>query len=78
VLVLSAAAAEDIVVEATCEGSIAEAPRGRGGFGYDPLFVVGDRRLSELPLDEKNRISHRGRALETMMPHLVELFGRRS
>ena len=46
-------------------GRILTAPRGQGGFGYDPLFLVDgcDRTMAELPLDEKNRISHRGQAL---------------
>jgi XTP/dITP diphosphohydrolase len=47
------------------EGLMAEAPRGSGGFGYDPLFLVPEfgLTLAELPLDAKNRISHRGQAL---------------
>lgn len=47
-----------------CEGSIALAPRGVGGFGYDPVFLVekGTRAMAELSADEKNRISHRARA----------------
>jgi XTP/dITP diphosphohydrolase len=45
-------------------GEIAEAPRGEGGFGYDPVFVIaGDgRTMAELPSAEKHRVSHRGRA----------------
>jgi XTP/dITP diphosphohydrolase len=52
-----------------CEGRIASAPRGRGGFGYDPLFLPADtpgRTMAELGPEEKNRISHRGRALRTL------------
>jgi XTP/dITP diphosphohydrolase len=51
-------------VEGTLEGWIAEAPRGRHGFGYDPIFVEPETRktLAELTPEEKNRISHRGRA----------------
>jgi XTP/dITP diphosphohydrolase len=47
------------------EGLLVDAPRGSGGFGYDPLFLVPEfgRTLAELPLDAKNRISHRGQAL---------------
>jgi len=50
---------------ATCEGVITEAPRGTNGFGYDPLFLVPElgRTMAELSPEEKNRISHRGRAL---------------
>ena len=48
----------------SCEGRIAPAPRGGQGFGYDPLFIVGtgNRTMAELTPDEKNRVSHRGRA----------------
>lgn len=49
----------------TCEGAIARAPRGRAGFGYDPIFIATDdgRTMAELSFAEKNRISHRARAL---------------
>jgi XTP/dITP diphosphohydrolase len=48
----------------TCTGRIADAPRGTGGFGYDPLFVPDGRTqaMAELTAGEKNAISHRGRA----------------
>ena len=51
--------------EGTCEGRIALAPRGQGGFGYDPLFVPDgyDKTFGELPEAVKNSISHRARAL---------------
>ncbi len=49
----------------TVEGEIARAPRGSGGFGYDPVFFVTElgRTMAELTLGEKERVSHRGRAL---------------
>ncbi|HWR21720.1 MAG TPA: RdgB/HAM1 family non-canonical purine NTP pyrophosphatase [Verrucomicrobiae bacterium] len=49
-----------------CHGSIAEAPCGNSGFGYDPIFIVSDLgvTMAELPPDVKNRISHRARAIE--------------
>ena len=49
-------------------GEILEAPRGGGGFGYDPLFLVPEyeQTLSELPLEVKNAISHRGRAMQQL------------
>ncbi|AKJ65390.1 XTP/dITP diphosphatase [Kiritimatiella glycovorans] len=52
-------------VEGSCEGAITEEPRGMRGFGYDPLFVLrGDTRtFAELDAAEKNRVSHRARAL---------------
>ena len=54
--------------EGRCEGRLIETPRGDGGFGYDPAFVPDDTRpddertMAELSLEEKNAISHRGRA----------------
>jgi XTP/dITP diphosphohydrolase len=68
-----------LVSDGACEGRIGEAPRGAGGFGYDPLFLVdGDARgrtMAELAPDEKNRISHRARALEKMVRLLEERHG---
>ena len=51
--------------EGTCEGRIADAPRGSGGFGYDPVFLPEGftQTFGELSADIKNGISHRGRAL---------------
>lgn len=51
--------------EGVCEGTIAERPRGTGGFGYDPIFeIAGDgRSMAEVPPEVKNEISHRARAL---------------
>ncbi|MCS7220192.1 MAG: XTP/dITP diphosphatase [Anaerolineae bacterium] len=54
------------VAEGRCEGEIALAPRGVHGFGYDPVFYLPDHgcTMAELPLEEKNRISHRARATQ--------------
>jgi XTP/dITP diphosphohydrolase len=75
--VVAVAAPDGIVrmFSGTCEGSIAVAPRGQSGFGYDPIFAVaGDgRTMAELPLSEKNRISHRGRALRAAEGYLERL-----
>ena len=61
-------------VEGRLDGSIAERPRGTGGFGYDPLFALPDgRTLAELGPDEKNALSHRGRALRAILPRLQAL-----
>jgi XTP/dITP diphosphohydrolase len=51
-----------------CEGEILTAPRGDGGFGYDPLFLVPrlGRTMAELPLDEKNGLSHRAAAFRAL------------
>jgi len=64
------------LVEATCEGRILTAPRGGGGFGYDPLFFSSDLGMTfaEAPLPAKQRVSHRGRAIRA----LVEVLVRRS
>jgi XTP/dITP diphosphohydrolase len=50
--------------EGRCEGRVAEGPRGESGFGYDPVFLLPERglTLAELPPQEKNAVSHRGRA----------------
>ena len=64
--------------EGTCEGRIADGPRGHEGFGYDPIFVVPayGRTMGELPPDIKNRISHRARALAAARDYLVSLISR--
>jgi len=63
-----------IVRQASWEGRIARLPRGTGGFGYDPLFLVGDGEVmaAELPAAEKNAISHRGKALRALVAALTE------
>jgi XTP/dITP diphosphohydrolase len=64
------------VVEARCEGTLAEEPRGSGGFGYDPAFVPVDyddgRTMAELSPEEKDAISHRGRAARALLDWLGE------
>jgi XTP/dITP diphosphohydrolase len=61
--------------EGVCEGSIADAPRGDHGFGYDPIFIVGDgpRTMAELSDAEKNAVSHRARAAWAARTILAEL-----
>ena len=61
-----------IQTEGFCPGIIASAPRGGHGFGYDPVFYLPEfqKTMAELPLEEKNRISHRARALEKVRVHL--------
>ncbi len=56
----------------TVEGRILEAPRGESGFGYDPLFVPGgwDKTFAEASADEKNSVSHRGRAVRELCRYL--------
>jgi len=64
-----------VVVEGTCEGRIAHEPKGEGGFGYDPIFYLPElgRTMAELSPDEKNRISHRGKALRAAKQLLAEI-----
>jgi XTP/dITP diphosphohydrolase len=60
--------------QGTCEGAIALAPRGTGGFGYDPVFQLPDgRMMAELTPEQKAAISHRGRALRLLAPKMVRL-----
>jgi XTP/dITP diphosphohydrolase len=61
----------EIVVDGSLDGVIAEAARGSGGFGYDPVFEVQGRTLSEMGVAEKNKISHRARALRSLADVLV-------
>jgi XTP/dITP diphosphohydrolase len=63
-----------VVRQASWEGRIARLPRGTGGFGYDPLFLVGDDAVmaAELEAAHKNSISHRGKALRALVAALTE------
>lgn len=68
------------VAEGSCEGRIARAPRGSGGFGYDPLFLVAGqdgKAMAELSEAEKNRVSHRARAVHSLRSILVRLLNER-
>ncbi len=56
----------------TCEGYIGYEPLGDNGFGYDPIFMVGDTSFSELEPDEKDNISHRGQALKKLYSFFEE------
>jgi XTP/dITP diphosphohydrolase len=68
----------EALFEGRCEGTLAQAPRGSGGFGYDPAFVPDEtgptdaRTMAELDPDEKHAISHRGRAARKLARHLEE------
>jgi XTP/dITP diphosphohydrolase len=71
---------EVYVAEGSCEGSIARAPRGNGGFGYDPLFVVAGqdgKAMAELSEDDKNKVSHRARAVAALRGILLKLVNER-
>lgn len=61
-----------ITAEGECPGRIAFSPQGNGGFGYDPVFLVGKRTFAEIPGEEKDRISHRGKALRLFAEKLKD------
>ena len=67
-------AGEEHVFEGRCEGTLAAEPRGTGGFGYDPAFIPSDRddgrTMAELSVEEKDAISHRGRAARAFLAWL--------
>ena len=67
---------KDLVVTGQCEGKILSGPRGEDGFGYDPLFFVPEKgkTFAEMTTDEKNEISHRGRAVAKLIKELPEWF----
>jgi len=75
VLVLTDASGKEVTAEGKVEGFILDAPRGEAGFGYDPLFLPegGERTLAELTATEKNSLSHRARAAETLLASLHKL-----
>ncbi len=66
--VLASPGGGEIHAEGVCEGTLVPKPRGTRGFGYDPIFVPAgwDRTMAELTDQEKDRISHRGRALRAL------------
>ena len=55
---------EKLVIRGTVEGIIGTEPKGENGFGYDPVFMYGDRSFAELSSEEKNTVSHRADALK--------------
>ena len=74
VLALGRAGRVEAVFSGAVEGTILEAPRGAGGFGYDPVFShePAGKTFAELPREEKNRLSHRGRAFRKLVAYLTE------
>jgi XTP/dITP diphosphohydrolase len=71
---------DEIAAEGDCRGFILSAPRGSGGFGYDPVFLVGDtgKSMAELTNEEKNAVSHRGKALRAFVPKLRDYLSRQA
>ena len=72
VLLRSAADPQPLIAQGEWHGEIIDTPRGAGGFGYDPYFLIPDAGMTaaELPQEEKNRRSHRGQALARLIEHL--------
>ena len=68
------------LIEGRCEGTVTRMPRGSGGFGYDPLFVVDgtDKTMAELTEAEKNSLSHRARAFAALRPVLERVIAQRN
>jgi XTP/dITP diphosphohydrolase len=66
-------AGAEAVVEGRMPGRVIREPRGSNGFGYDPIFVADGKQLTngELPPAEKDAISHRGKALRALVPHIA-------
>lgn len=67
---------DELVTAGECAGELTYAPRGENGFGYDPIFFMPcfGRTLAEVTAEEKNGVSHRGRALRAMKEKLTEYF----
>lgn len=63
-----------IEVEGRCDGKIAFEPSGDGGFGYDPVFLYGERSYAQLTAEEKDKVSHRGKSLRKLQEELQKHF----
>lgn len=65
---------KELTAKGECEGIIRDFYKGNGGFGYDPLFYLPSygKTMAELPMEEKNKISHRGRALRNLLQKLKD------
>ena len=66
---------ESLTVRGECEGTIGSRPLGENGFGYDPVFMVGEKSFAQLSAEEKDAISHRGRALIKLQQELQQKLG---
>ena len=77
VLVRSPEDPQPLIAQGIWRGEILRAPRGEGGFGYDPLFLdpASGKTGAELPMEIKNSISHRGQALRDMLQQIAQLHG---
>ncbi len=61
---------EKHIINGTCEGKIGYEKRGTNGFGYDPIFMYGDRSFAEISAEEKNKVSHRANALKGLEEYI--------
>ncbi len=69
---------DELVVEGRMDGQVIRETRGTGGFGYDVVFVADDHpgpTTAELSIEDKDAISHRGRALREIAPQVAALLG---
>ncbi len=73
---LDPSSGRSLTAAGSCEGLVLEHPRGQGGFGYDPLFLVPalGKTMAEIDLAEKNRLSHRAAAFRSLAMSLREIF----
>lgn len=65
----------EIIVDGACEGKIGYSEVGEGGFGYDPLFMVGDKSFAQFTAEEKDAVSHRGKAMRKLTAELEKVLG---
>jgi XTP/dITP diphosphohydrolase len=79
VIALARPGGEARFAEGVCQGEIIPNERGRNGFGYDPIFLIPElgRTMAELGMQEKNRLSHRARAVMAARPILIEMLAER-
>ena len=75
VVVRSALDPQPLIAEGVWSGEVLFEPRGSGGFGYDPYFFLPElgKTAAELPMELKNRISHRGKALDCLIERLCAI-----
>lgn len=64
----------EFLAEGRCDGVVRKTAKGTNGFGYDPYFYLGERTIAEMDLEEKDKISHRGKALREMVLKLRSHF----
>lgn len=63
----------EYTVKGTCEGKIGYTPKGENGFGFDPIFFVGDKSFAQFSAEEKDAVSHRGNSLRALKAKLAEI-----